>query len=138
MTTSHTAKIDSIRLAAAFLAVLSLAGWGAFAKSTKATSEISKTQSGYQAVFLDSGAVFFGQLQGLGTEYPALTHDFYVRSVTSAETKQSSNILIKRGKEWHGPDRTTLNAQHILFVEPVTAGSQVANLIEQAGQDVAK
>ena len=86
----------------------------------------------YHAVFLDSGAVFFGRLTGLGTEYPVLTEVFYVQSGTNAETKQVTNVLVKRGREWHGPDRMTLNASHILFVEPVGPDSQVAKLIAQA------
>jgi hypothetical protein len=127
-------KNTSNKLAATLLPILALMGCGAFAKSTNETH----AQPGYQAVFLDSGAVFFGQLQGLGTEYPILSHAFYVASVTNPETKQPSNILIKRGKEWHGPDHVTLNAHHILFAEPVTAGSQVATLIEKAAQEVVK
>jgi hypothetical protein len=92
----------------------------------------AKAESGYQAVFLDSGAVFFGKMEGLGTDYPVLKNVFYVQSVTNPETKQTNNILVKRGKEWHGPDKMTINAHHIIFVEPVTDGSQVATLIAQA------
>jgi hypothetical protein len=40
-------------------------------------------------------------------------------------------MLIKRGKEGHAPDRMIINAQQILFIEPVTPGSQVAKLIEE-------
>jgi hypothetical protein len=87
---------------------------------------------GYQAVLLDSGQVYFGKLEGLGSDYPVLTNVFYVQSVTNSETKQTTNVLVKRGKEWHAPDRMTINAHHIVFVEPVTPGSQVANLISQA------
>lgn len=100
-----------------------------------ATATVGKTETktdGYQAVFLDSGAVFFGQLQGLGTDYPVLTSVFYVQSTTDPETKKTSSVLVKRGKEWHGPDKMTINAHHIVFVEPVTSGSTVANLIAQA------
>jgi hypothetical protein len=92
----------------------------------------SKDSNDYQAVFLDSGAVFFGHLRGLGTPYPVMTDAFYVQTLTAPETKQTRNILVKRGKEWHAPDKMTLNAAHIIFVESVTAGSTVANLIAQA------
>ncbi len=113
-------------LCGAFLLLTSLSGCGATAKSAQIKTE------GYQAVFLDSGAVFFGNLEGLGSDFPVLKNVFYVQSVSNPETKQTSNILVKRGKEWHGPDKMTINAHHIIFVEPVTAGSQVANLIAQA------
>jgi hypothetical protein len=96
------------------------------------TGNRSKLDSTYQMVSLDSGAIFFGKLEGLGTDYPVLTDVYYVQSATNPETKQVSNVLVKRGKEWHAPDRMVLNAHHIVFAEPVTAGSIVANLIAQA------
>lgn len=111
----------------AALLALSVSACGGFPKFQKKTET-----SGYQAVFLDSGSVFFGNLEGLGTDYPVLKNAFYVQSVTNPVTKLTSNILVKRGKEWHGPDTMTINAHHIIFVEPVTAGSQVATLIAQA------
>jgi len=86
----------------------------------------------YQAVLLTNGAVYFGHLQGYGTHQPVLTEVYYVVTQTNSETKQSSNVLIKRGKELHEPDRMYLNPQQILFVEPVGANSKVAQLIAQA------
>lgn len=86
----------------------------------------------FQAVLLTNGAVYFGHLQGYGTHQPVLTEVYYVVTQTNPETKQSSNVLIKRGKELHEPDRMYLNPQQILFVEPVGANSKVAQLIAQA------
>src|SRR5580704_10891367 len=86
----------------------------------------------YQAVLLTNGSAYFGQLEGLGTPYPVLREVFYVQSVTDPQTKQVSNILVKRGKEWHAPDRMILNANMIVLVEPVSPGSRVAMLIAQA------
>ena len=57
---------------------------------------------------------------------------FYIVSQTNPETKQVSNMLVKRGKELHGPDRMYLNANSIVFVEPVGADSKVAQLINEA------
>jgi hypothetical protein len=45
---------------------------------------------------------------------------------TGANTKQTTNVPTRRGKEWHAPDYTVLSANHILLVEPVTPGSRVA------------
>ena len=86
----------------------------------------------YQAVLLSNGSAYFGQLEGLGTPYPVLRNVFYVQSVTDPQTKQVSNILVKRGKEWHAPDRMILNSNMIVLVEPVSPGSRVAQLIAQA------
>ena len=86
----------------------------------------------YQAVLLTNGSAYFGHLEGLGTPYPVLRDVFYVQSVQDQNTKQVSNILVKRGKEWHAPDRMVLNANMIVFVEPVNPSSRVAQLIAQA------
>ena len=40
--------------------------------------------------------------------------------------------LVKRGKEWHSPDRMILNANMIVLIEPVSPGSRVAQLIAEA------
>jgi hypothetical protein len=48
------------------------------------------------------------------------------------DTKQVNNVLIKRGKELHEPDRMYLNPRLIVFVEPVGTNSQVAQKIAQA------
>lgn len=86
----------------------------------------------YQAVLLSNGAVFYGKLEGYGTPHPVLKEVFYVVTNTSPETKQTSNVLIKRGKELHNPDRMYLNPNQIVFVETVGTGSRVAQLISQS------
>jgi hypothetical protein len=86
----------------------------------------------YQAVLLTNGSAYFGQLEGLGTPFPVLRDVFYVQSSQNPETKQVSNILVKRGKEWHSPDRMILNSNMIVLVEPVNPTSRVAQLISQA------
>jgi hypothetical protein len=83
----------------------------------------------YQAVLLNNSAVYFGRLQGWGTPFPVLTEVYYIQSGTDPQTKQVRNILLKRGSEWHAPDRMMLNAQSIAFVEPVGSDSKVAELI---------
>jgi hypothetical protein len=89
----------------------------------------------YQAVLLTNGAVYFGKLQGYGGPTPVLTQVYYILSQTNPDTKQVNNVLVKRGKELHAPDRMYLNPRQILFVEPVGPNSQVAQKIaEQASQ----
>ena len=87
----------------------------------------------YQAVLLTNGSVYFGHLQGYGGPHPVLTDVFYIVSQTNPETKQVNNVLVKRGKELHEPDRMFLNPNQLLFVEPVGTNSKVAQLIAQAG-----
>src|SRR5215471_7672020 len=53
----------------------------------------------YQAVLLSNGAVYYGKLAGYGTRNPVLSDVFYIVTKTDPETKQVSNLLVKRGKE---------------------------------------
>lgn len=86
----------------------------------------------YQAVLLTNGFVYFGHLHDYGGRFPVLTDVYYVVTQTNPQTKQTSNILVKRGKELHEPDRMYLNPNQILFVEPVGINSKVAQLIAEA------
>ena len=93
-----------------------------------------KLTTPYQAVLLTNGSVYYGKVEGLGKPYPILRDVFYIQTAVDQNTKQTSNVLIRRGKEWHGPDYMVLNANHILLVEPVTQGSRVAQLIAAAAK----
>jgi hypothetical protein len=86
----------------------------------------------YQAVFLSNGQAFIGKLEGAGTDYPLLRDVFYIQSGVNQATKQVTNVLVKRGKELHGPDFMYINAKNILMIEPVASDSQVARLIRDA------
>jgi len=88
----------------------------------------------YQAVLLSNGAVYYGKLAGYGSPHPMLTDTFYILSKTDPNTKETTNILVKRGKELHEPDRMYLNANQIIFVEPVGTTSKVAHLITEASR----
>jgi hypothetical protein len=50
----------------------------------------------------------------------------------NSETKQTTNILVKRGKELHSPDKMYLNPNQIILVEPVGPNSKVAQLIAES------
>jgi hypothetical protein len=84
----------------------------------------------FQAVLLDNGQVYYGRIQGLGSPFPVLEEIYYVQEQADPETKQVKHILVRRGNEWHAPDRMVINSTHIILVEPVTPGSKVAKLIE--------
>ena len=104
-------------------------GGSMFVRSLSAKVTMS-TQ--YQAVLLSNGSAYFGKLEGLGTPFPVLTDVYYVQSHEDTQTKQVANTLVRRGKEWHAPDRMILNANMIVLVEPVNPASRVAQLISQA------
>ncbi len=63
---------------------------------------------------------------------PVLRNVYYVHCEVDKETKAVSNVLVKRGKEWHGPDKMFINPQHILLMEPVSPTSRVSDLVRTA------
>jgi len=91
----------------------------------------AKFETPYQAVLLANGSVYFGHLSGYGGHGPVLTDVFYIVSQTDPNTKAANNVLVKRGKELHEPDRMYLSPNQIIFVEPVGKNSKVAQLIAQ-------
>jgi hypothetical protein len=85
----------------------------------------------FQAVLLDNGQVYYGKVEGLGTDFPIVRNVYYVQQTQNPTTKEVTNVLIRRGQEWHGPAFTTINARHLVMVEPIGANSKVAQLIEE-------
>ena len=88
-----------------------------------------KFDTAYQAVLLSNGNVYFGKLGDYGGRFPVLTDVFYIQSSVNPDTKQPVNVLVKRGKELHSPDRMYLNPNQIILVEPVSPNSKVMQLI---------
>jgi hypothetical protein len=86
----------------------------------------------YQAILLDNGFVYFGKIESTSESFVLLTDVFYVQTQTGPEEKPAGNILIKRGKELHGPDRMYITTRHIIMIEPVSPDSQVAKLIKES------
>jgi len=90
-----------------------------------------KFSTEYQAVFLDNGQVFFGKVSDTGSPYLTLREVFYVQTLVDQD-KKSTNILVKRGSEWHNPDFMRINPRHVVVIEPVGTDSRVAQLIREA------
>jgi len=65
-----------------------------------------------------------------GAGFPERTDVYYIQSQVNQETKAVTSVLVRRGNEWHGPDRMFLNEHHIVLIEPVGISSKVAKLIE--------
>jgi len=116
------------------LVCLLLALGAGCAPAQKAETPAVAFSTPYQAVLLANNSVYFGKLAGWGTPNPVLTDVFYIISKTNPDNKQVQNALVKRGKELHGPDRMYLNANQIIFVEPVGPDSKVAQLINEANK----
>ena len=122
-------KLSTVRILVAVIVLASVAG---FAFAWRTSSREVGFPTPYQAVLLANGAVYYAKVQGYGTPNPVLTEVYYIVTQTNPTTKQSTNVLVKRGKELHGPDRMYLNPSQIVFVEPVGPGSKVAQLIAES------
>jgi hypothetical protein len=86
----------------------------------------------YQAVLLANNQVFFGKLEGFGSSSPILREVYYIRTVPAPEDPaKTTNVLVKRGQEWHAPDYMILNPNSIILVEPVAKDSKLAQLIAE-------
>jgi len=110
-----------------FAALLAVAALGFVVWNNRADLA---TPTGYHAVFLDNNLVLIGKLSGVNARFPVLEDVFYLRPGVNPETKRPVNVVLKRGGEWHGPDRTVLNREHILFIEPVATGSRLDKLMQ--------
>jgi|ERR1700691_6470065 hypothetical protein len=84
----------------------------------------------YAAVLLDNGQLYYGKLVNAGSAFPELTDVYYIQNQVNQETKAVTSVLVRRGNEWHGPDRMFLNERHVILIEPVGTTSKVAQLIE--------
>jgi hypothetical protein len=111
-----------------FVAVMLLAGLTACDRGHRQRGPEITTP--YAAVLLDNGNLYYGKLVNAGSSFPELTDVYYIQSQVNQETKAVTSVLVRRGNEWHGPDRMFLNARHIVLIEPVGTNSKVAQLIE--------
>lgn len=118
--------------AAAFVSFLTLLFCAGCARPAVNSPSAAIDPDKYYAVLLNSNSVYFGKLEALTSEYPVLRDVYYVQSSVNPDTKAVTNILVRRGKEWHGPDRMILNQRAIVFVEPVANDSRVAQLIAES------
>src|SRR5438067_8083537 len=84
-------------------------------------------RSAYQAVFLTSGATYFGKLAPQGDDWYALTDVYYLQN-----TDQGTPQLIKRGNEAQGPREPMIIARsQIQFIENMRDDSDVGTLIKR-------
>jgi hypothetical protein len=124
--------MSKIGIGAALVALLAVFFFVQPAIPRRTPSAAAIDSNKFYAVVLNNNSVYFGKLQGLGSAFPVLTEVYYIQSNTNPETKAVSNVLVKRGKELHGPDRMVINEKSIVFVEPVGPDSKVDQLIKDS------
>lgn len=84
----------------------------------------------YQGVLLINGTGYFGKIEKIGPRFVTMTEVYYVKNQQNPETKEVQSLLVKRGKEWHAPDRMFINMEHVIMIEPVTQESKLYKIIK--------
>lgn len=86
--------------------------------------------SDMQAVFLNTGQVYFGNIKSINNQYVDLVNIFYLQSSSSSSSSSSSNsnlTLVKLGCEIHAPlDQMIINASVVTFWENLSPNGQVS------------
>jgi hypothetical protein len=112
--------------------------------STTVAASQNGAASGYQAVFLTNGQVYFGKVENEKSD-PVVIRDIYYLQVTQqlqpapspspeASPQAVPQIsLVKLGNELHGPmDRMHITRSQIVFIEDLKEDSQVVKAIKEA------
>lgn len=98
--------------------------------------EVAINQNTYQAVFLNNGQVYFGQMNPVGMKYLHLNDVYYIQENTQpadAEGEEQSELqVVKLGNEIHQPESAmTIPRESILYWENLTQDSEVLNSIAE-------
>ena len=86
----------------------------------------------YQGVLLTSGQGYFGKIETIRPRFIEMSDVYYIHGQQKTDAKEPQYILIKRGKEFHAPDRMYINVEQVLVMEPVAPDSKVAQLIKES------
>lgn len=91
-----------------------------------------------QAIFLDSGEYYFGNIRSVNDQYIDLQNIYYLRVSQPVQPvqegqQQNSNILLQRlGCELHGPiDQMIINRDHVKYWENLKTDGTVSKGIQQ-------
>lgn len=105
-----------------------------------------KKEAGYvdddklQAVFLQTGQVYFGDIRALNNNYIELENIYYLQTSgtdNTATTTSNANVsLVKLGCELHAPyDRMVINRDQVTFWENLQDNGQVAKAVATFKKD---
>lgn len=96
--------------------------------------------SDYQAVFLNNGQVYFGNIQDLTSSYVRMTNIYYLTQSNSSSSSSSNNnsssnnySLVKLGcQQIHDPlDEMVINRSQVTFWENLNNSGKVTSSIKQ-------
>jgi len=90
-----------------------------------------------QAIFLNGGQVYFGNITNLNNRYVRVNNIYYLRVNQQVQPNQSTTTnndvtLVKLGCELHGPeDEMLINREQVIFWENLKSDGQVAKAVQE-------
>lgn len=135
-TSDSVMKLGSIFLLLV-VAVLVAALAGLIYTSKPASQEKFINGTELQAVFLNNGQVYFGNVNSINQDYVTLTNVYYLQNSSTNQTSQNAasnqNVsLVKLGCELHAPeDKMIINTSQVTFWENLKGSGQVAQAVDK-------
>lgn len=120
---------------AVMILVVALLAYLAFTNNNSSNESSYINSSKLQAVFLNTGQVYFGDLKSINSNYFVLDNIYYLQtssnsSTTSTASSSSSVSLVKLGCELHAPyDQMVINSSQVTFWENLQSTGQVAKAV---------
>jgi hypothetical protein len=113
------------------LLLAAIVGYLATSKPESQAKFVAKDK--LQAVFLNNGQVYFGNIRAINPQYFVLGNIYYLQTQESADKNTAPNIsLVKLGCELHEPfDQMMINRDQVTFWENLQDGGQVAEKIKE-------
>lgn len=125
---------QGVVVVAVVLLLVSLVVWLLSSAFGGPKSEDSYVDQGkLQAVFLNTGQVYFGNIKTLNNKYLVLGNIYYLQTTsTGQQQQQNANVsLVKLGCELHEPyDQMVINRDQVTFWENLQDGGQVAKAVK--------
>jgi hypothetical protein len=133
---SDSGKLGRIVTVVLVAAVVILIGAviAAAASSSGKNEEQYVDSTKLQAVFLNTGQVYFGNIKTMNSKYFVLTNIYYLQTASTGTTGTSSAgssvSLVKLGCELHEPyDQMIINRDQVTFWENLQNNGQVATAV---------
>lgn len=113
-----------------------------FLAAAKSSGESKYVDEGkMQAVFLNGGQVYFGNIKDLNSKYLRMDNIYYLRVNQTVQPDQENGTqqstasdisLVKLGCELHGPkDEMLINREQVIFWENLKEDGQVAKAVAE-------
>jgi hypothetical protein len=125
--------ISGVLLVAVVVLVVALVAFISFGTTTDEDKFVDTNK--LQAVFLNTGQVYFGNIKDLNSKYYVLTNIYYLQTSSSGTSTSTSSAntsvsLVKLGCELHAPyDQMVINSDEVTFWENLQPTGQVAKAV---------